>query len=323
MSWEAVSALKQQVPLHHYLKSQHWKPVRRLVGGRLLGLCPLHRDRKPSFLVDPAKSLFYCYGCGRGGDVIRFVELYYGVKFSQAMALLRASFSCGSLLRDVTSFYQTQLHRSPEAISYLQQRGIHEPQVIDELEIGYAPGLCLRHWLMTLGYSLSELQRAGLVNAIGRDTFSHRIVFPLETNLYGRSIGQAAPHRFLPNPKGGLYRWHQVKHCADVILVEGLFDVAALWQAGFRNVTCALGNHLNTLQLRQLCDDTTRTVYLAFDADANGSGQAAARQVSDYLSQQQVPARLVDLPDGHDPNSFFVHGGNASQFRRLLDQARP
>ena len=323
MSWEAVSALKQQVPLHEYLKAQNWKPVRPLAGGRLLGLCPLHRDRKPSFLVDPAKGLFYCYGCGSGGDVIRFVELCYGVKFSQAMAVLRAFLPCRSLLKDVTTFYQTQLHRHSEAVHYLQQRGLHEPQVIEELEIGYAPGLCLRHWLMTLGYSLTELQRAGLVNASGHDTFSRRIVFPLETNLYGRSIGGAAPHRFLPSPKGGLYRWHQVKHCADVILVEGLFDLAALWQAGFGNVTCSLGNHLNALQLRQLSGDATRTVYVAFDSDANGSGHAAARHVADRLSQQGVSAKLVVLPDGHDPNSFFVRGGDASQFRGLLEQARP
>ena len=56
--------------------------------GRLLGLCPLHADHKPSFLVDPHKNLFYCYGCRRGGDVIRFAELYHQVKFPQAVALL-------------------------------------------------------------------------------------------------------------------------------------------------------------------------------------------------------------------------------------------
>jgi DNA primase len=54
-----------------------------------MGLCPLHSDHKPSFLVDPGQSLFYCYGCGRGGDVIRFAELYHQVKFPQALALLR------------------------------------------------------------------------------------------------------------------------------------------------------------------------------------------------------------------------------------------
>jgi DNA primase len=65
----------------------------------------------------------------------------------------------------------------------------------------------------------------------------------------------------------------QVRRYPEVVLVEGLFDYAVLWQAGFYNVTCSLGNHLNAYQFRQLCDGT-RTIYLAFDADSNGSGPA-------------------------------------------------
>ena len=76
MNRKALDELKQQIPLLDYLKAQEWKPARVLSGGRWMGLCPLHTDHKPSFLVDPHKSLFYCYGCGRGGDVIRFAELY-------------------------------------------------------------------------------------------------------------------------------------------------------------------------------------------------------------------------------------------------------
>jgi hypothetical protein len=66
MSPRALDELKQQIPLLEYLQSREWRPVRALRGGRWLGLCPLHTDHKPSFLVDPQKSLFYCYGCGRG-----------------------------------------------------------------------------------------------------------------------------------------------------------------------------------------------------------------------------------------------------------------
>jgi len=86
---QALDELKQQIPLLDYLQAQDWQPVRPRSGGRWMGLCPLHADRKPSFLVDPGKSLFYCYGCGRGGDVIRFAEIYHEVKFPQALALLR------------------------------------------------------------------------------------------------------------------------------------------------------------------------------------------------------------------------------------------
>jgi DNA primase len=156
--WPAVDAIKQQISLLDYLQTQSWKPARRISRGRLMGLCPLHPDHKPSFVVDPLQNLFYCYGCGHGGDVIRFVELYHDVSFGEAMALLRRSGRCGSLLPDVARFYQVQLHRHPEAVAYLLQRGIHQPQVIEELAIGYAPGRCLRHWLITLGYSLGELQ---------------------------------------------------------------------------------------------------------------------------------------------------------------------
>jgi len=323
MTWPAVDAIKQQIPLLDYLETQHWKPARHIPRGRLMGLCPLHPDRQPSFLVDPVKNLFYCYGCGRGGDLIRFVELYHKLRLGEAMAMLRRSGRCGSLLEDAARFYRVQLHRHPEAAAYLQQRGIHQPQVIEELAISYAPGRCLHQWLIALGYSLTELQQSGLVNSAGMDTFSHRVVFPLDANLYGRSIGNAAAHRSLPGSKGGLYHWERVKDSPEIILVESIFDLAVLWQAGFHCVTCALGSHLNARQLRQLCDGVCRTVYVAFDSDANGSGQQAAQRLARHLSGQGVVALRIELPDGHDPNSFFVQGGDAEQFQRLLERALP
>lgn len=98
---------------------------------------------------------------------------------------------------------------------------------------------------MSLGYGLGDLQQAGLVTREGFDVMAHRLVFPLDTNLYGRSLGHAYPHRFLPGGKGGLYGWAQVRACPELVLVEGLFDWAILWQTGFRNVVCPLGTGLN------------------------------------------------------------------------------
>lgn len=72
----AIDGLKEQIPLLDYLRAQGWKPARSIRGGRFMGLCPLHADHSPSFLADPCRNLFYCYGCTRGGDVIRFAELY-------------------------------------------------------------------------------------------------------------------------------------------------------------------------------------------------------------------------------------------------------
>lgn len=322
MNRKALDELKQQIPLLSYLQTNDWQPVRLLGGGRLMGLCPLHTDRKPSFLLDPHKNLFYCYGCGRGGDVIRFVELYHQVKFSQAVVLLREWCGMVPLLEQVADFYRIQLFRCNEAVSYLHDRGLHNSDVIEHMRIGYAPGRCLRAWLTELGYPTAVLRQAGLVNAAGNDAFAQRIVFPLEGNLYGRSIRRSAPHLFLPGSKGGLYGWERVRRCPEVIVVEGLFDYAVLWQAGFQHVTCSMGSHLNARQFQQLCDGT-RTIYLAFDADDNQSGQLAAQWMSRRLWAQGVTARRVELPDGKDPNSFFVEGGNAHQFQRLLEAARP
>jgi DNA primase len=285
-------------------------------------LCPLHEDHKPSFLVDPEKNLFYCYGCGRGGDVIRFAELFHQVKFVQALTLLWVWRGCAPLHQAVVDYYRLQLHRHPEAVTYLHQRAVHSPELIERMRIGYAAGGCLRRWLTLLGYTAPVLQQAGLVTTAGYDAFVRRIVFPLEGNLYGRSISASAPpHRFLPGSKGGLYRWDEVRRCREVILVEGLFDYAVLWQAGFHNVTCSMGTHLNRHQLRQL-SDCHRTVYLAFDADSNGSGQQAAQSLAGRLREQGLNARTVLFPEGHDPNSWFVQGGDAQQFQSLLDNAR-
>ena len=324
MNRQALDELKQQIPLLDYLQAQDWQPIRPLSGGRWMGLCPLHADRKPSFLVDPGKSLFYCYGCGRGGDVIRFAEIYHDVKFPQALALLRQWRGLAPLLQQVTDFYRVQLHRHGEAVGYLLQRGVRLPALIEHMQIGYAPGGgYLRACLMHSGYPLSALRQAGLVTCLGYDAYVHRIVFPLEGNLYGRSISAAGPpHRFLPCPKGGLYAGEQTRRYPEVILVEGLLDYAVLWQAGFHNVTCALGTHLNARQFQQLCDGP-RTVYLSFDADANGSGPLASQQLAHRLEARGIPSRRIVLPDGHDPNSFFVHGGDAGQFQSLLEAAQP
>jgi DNA primase len=134
-------------------------------------------------------------------------------------------------------------------------------------------------------------------------------------------MGAAFPHRFLPRPKGGLFAWESVRQFSTVILVEGLFDLAVLWQAGFRNTTCAFGTHLTHDHVAQLCDRKGRRLYLSFDRDANHAGQQAALSLADQLASAGLIPHIVDLPDGHDPNSYFVAGATAADFRRCLELA--
>jgi DNA primase len=106
-----------------------------------------------------------------------------------------------------------------------------------------------------------------------------------------------------------------------VILVEGLFDLAVLWQAGFLHTTCAMGTNLTAAQLTQLCQPPGREVFLAFDADANQAGQQAARTLARRIESAGLIARIVRLPEGHDPNSYFVAGATAADFASCLQQA--
>jgi DNA primase len=327
---EDVETLKRRLPLLEYLRKHNWTghPASQ---SEFVGLCPLHEETRPSFYVNTRKNVFYCHGCGQGGDLIRFVLLSRGLSFRQSLTYLApqrvAESDSSAVLVRAAAFYQQQLDHCREAMCYLNQRGVHDPALVRELGIGYAPGGNLRRHLTAQGYCFELLRRVGLINAHGADALYQRIVFPLHrdehvVNLYGRSIGSAFAHRFLPGNKGGLYAWKKVRHCSEIILVEGLFDYAVLRQAGFHNVTCSLGTRLNDAQFRQLCNGP-RAVYLTFDVDQNQSGQQAAEQLARRLVMHGVSARRVLLPEGHDPNSFFVQGGDAHQFQSLLEAAQP
>jgi DNA primase len=324
-------SLKERIPLLDYLRSHNW--TARPVGAHdeFVGLCPLHPETRPSFYVNAAKDVFYCHGCGRGGDLIRFVQLSLHLSFREALVYLKQQIGMlepdeEEALREAIDFYRQQLGRHPEALDYLHGRGVHDARLIDELSIGYAPGGMLYRHMSRLGYSADLLLRVGLIHQ-GKDAFYRRIVFPCfdgcrPINLYGRSIGGAAPHRFLPRPKGSLYAWSTLRNHPDIILVEGLFDLAVLWQAGFTNTTCAFGVHLTDPQVSQLSDRLDRTVFIAFDPDPAGAN--AARALAQRLRQAALKVGIVDLPSGQDPNLYFVDGASAADFdRRLHDAVSP
>ena|GEM_PF-334699 len=327
-----LKQLKQRLSLLDYLRQQNWTLRPAGNSSEFVGLCPLHPETHPSFYVNTQKNLFYCHGCGQGGDLIRFVELFQHLSFRESLAYLErrnppSTESVAAVLEETTAFYQRQLQDHEEARLYLAQRGVRDPALIQELRTGYAHGGNLRRHLTAQGFSLDLLRRTGLVNQQGVDAFYHRVVFPCcqegrVVNLYGRSIGTAFPHRFLPGSRGGLFAWEAVRHFPIVILVEGLFDLAVLWQAGLRNSTCGFGTHLTPTQLRQLSTPPGRRVFLVYDQDENQAGQRASQALARQLQLLGAVVFLTTLPNGEDPNSYFVHGASAADFIHCLDGAQ-
>ena len=310
-----------RISLLDYLQQRGWKIVRDRGGDEVAGLCPLHQDHRPSFYVNRRKQVFYCHGCGCGGGLARLIYLLDDYPDPSS------DFATAELLLEHTyRFYQRQLSRCDQALTYLAARGIHDRAVIEQMRIGYAPGACLRGYLTRRGYSRQTLLASGLMDERGRDTFFRCLTFPIEQagTLYGRSLGNGiCRHRFLPGSKGGLYGWAQMAASPRVLLVEGLFDVAALWQAGFADAVAALGSRLNHWQLAELCQTGARAIYICFDSDRNGSGQRAARCLSIQLRHAGVETLRVELPEGHDPASFFASGASAGDFQCCLERARP
>jgi DNA primase len=128
-------------------------------------------------------------------------------------------------------------------------------------------------------------------------------------------------HRSGHQCKGGLFAWDSVRFFSTVILVEGLFDLAVLWQAGFRNTTCGIGTHLTPPQLAQLSEEPGRQICIVFDQDENQAGQLAAHQLARHLVGTGVSVRAVQLAAGYDPNSYFVAGATAADFTECLRRA--
>lgn len=328
MNPDQRAALRQRIPLLSYLKQHGWKPASNGDRDEVNGLCPLHRDNRPSFYVNRRKNVFFCHGCGQGGDLIRLVELAEGIGFRQALARLEQAVPAAGnrmIWQHAQQFHQQQLSICVQAQSYLRSRGIESREIIEQLGIGYAPGGCLRGHLEALGHPRQAIAESGLSDALGRDRLWRSITFPIaETaSFYGRHIDSAGPrHQFPPRPKGGLYGWNQARDRDELIVVEGLFDLASLWQAGFTNSVALLGSHFSAGQLAQLGDGRQRTLYLCLDADANGGGQRAALSWMRRLAQAGLPARHIELPCGMDPNRLLNRPGGQQKFQRLWEQAR-
>src|SRR5260370_17322345 len=137
-----LEQLKQQLPLLEYLQRRNWTARRGGDQPEFVGLCPLHRETHPSFYVNARKNVFFCHGCGRGGDLIRFIELSLHLSFQQSLAHLRQELTAASgsqLFERNSAFYQLAFHRHPEAVEHLSPPAPPAPRPILALRIPHPP----------------------------------------------------------------------------------------------------------------------------------------------------------------------------------------
>jgi DNA primase len=314
----------------------------RLVGRRLVGSCPFHRDGHPSLAVYPDNDSYFCFGCGAGGDVIDFVARLQGVGFKEAAAMLggpsqeqltrkpvppkivrlttrlqaepltRAE---ADVIDAAASFCHDALWRSREALAYLAARGI-DPKTARRCRLGFGRHGLADH-LCRCGLSLAAARRVGLL-AGEKDTMLGRIVVPDSHGgkarwLTGRAVSQGDTRYLnlrLPTPLLGLGLV-----CGNqVVVTEGPFDWLTAIQWGLPAVAL-LGTHVSRSAQRAL--SRFSRVYLALDADDAGR-RAAARSMS-ALGPRAI---AVELPPGvHDLNDLGRSPAGAEAFQRCLEHA--
>jgi DNA primase len=223
----------------------------RRSGVRYSGLCPFHDERTPSFSVDPQEKLYHCFGCGVGGDVIRFVEEKEGLAFADAVESLADRYGVelereeedpraaerrkqrarlGELLERTAGFYATFLHDAPQATKareYLAERGLGD-EVLREFGVGCAPGT----WDTVLvrgqqaGYTVAEIEAAGLILRSQKgsghyDRFRSRIMFPIRDararvqGFGARALRPDQRPKYVNSPEGELYRKRRTLYGID------------------------------------------------------------------------------------------------------------
>jgi DNA primase len=312
-------------------------------GGRLWGLCPFHSEKTPSFTVDPDKSVFYCFGCHKGGSLFTFVMEMEKLSFVEAVKLLAEKAGVQieveegdskrreaylELYRRVSGTFQHLLMNHAEgtkARSYLQSRGLVQ-ETWSAFELGYAPAQAswLYKFLREKKFSEEFLKASGLFSGReGTALFRGRIVFPIrnhrnEVVAFGaRALRSAVQPKYLNSPETEWFRkretlygapavYQDVRREKAFILVEGYLDVLALWQAGVRHCVAPLGTAVTAEQIRRLRRYAPRGLLL-FDSDE--AGIRAAERTILLCEQQDLPTEVIRLQRGKDPAEILEKEG--------------
>jgi len=342
---DEIRRIKAEVPIRSYLEGRG--SAFRPHGADIVCPCPFpaHDDGTPSFIVSEAKNVYHCPGCGQKGTIIDLVMALEDVGFRHAVELLREGLPAlgadgrryttvrrlpspvemdageQAALRQVIDYYHERLGQTPDALAYLEKRGI-TAEAVTAFRLGFADrslGLRLPAKQIAEGKAIRErLQRLGILRTTGHEHFRGCVTFPVFdeagniTEVYGRKVSDANAHKgapshlYLPGPHRGIWNPHGLHQGeGEVILAEAIIDALTFWCAGFRHVTAAYGtagfsdDHLAAFKAAGI-----EAVRIAFDRDE--AGDRAAVDVAAKLAAAGIGSYRVKFPAGMDANGFAL-----------------
>jgi DNA primase len=335
---ESVEAVKAAIDMVELVSA---RTQLKRAGGRYTGRCPFHEERTPSFSVNPGEKLYYCFGCGAGGDAITFVRETEQLDFGQAVEWLADRFRVpleyeegtrvdderrrrrdrlSAVLERATTFYERYLWDSPAgepARAHLEARGFGE-EVCREFRLGLAPGggTLVRRALKE-GFTREELSAAGLVNRRGNDYFNGRLLFPL-ADARGRICGFQArrlrdddpiPAKYVNSPEGELFRKGDLLYGLDKARRAIAKQDRAVIVEGNTDVLAlrqagfepVVASMGTALTENQLRELSRLTTRLYLCFDSDAAGQDATLRGMELATKRGLEVYVVPLPPGNDP----------------------
>lgn len=314
-------------------------------GSNYMGLCPFHSEKTPSFSVSPSKSIFKCFGCGVGGDVITFVMKRENLSFPEAVEFLADKYNVRlevykdenkearekrnrlyEINREAGLHFLKNYEASQKTQLYLKNRMLSD-KTIRSYGIGYSKDSWtdLYDHLTKMGYSEDELLELNLIskskNGNYIDRFRDRVMFPIinrNNRIIGfgaRAFGDAKP-KYLNSRETPIF--HKGSNVFNIniisressreriILVEGYMDVISLYNSGINYSVASLGTSL-TIDQANIIKKMARDIYICYDSDSAGIN-ATSRAIDIFL-QAAVKPKIIELEGGLDPDDFIKKYG--------------
>ena len=351
--------------------------VLKKTGRNFQGLCPFHNEKTPSFIVTPDKQIFKCFGCGEGGDVFTFLMKINNQSFTEMIEEQAANLGIElpkrnlknislhkaekerlyDAMEQANKFFKNNLESNEKALEYLEKRGINEI-AISKFSLGLAPkgNFELKNHLTNLGFTIEELNKAGLVyekDGTFFDRFKNRIIIPIKdvnsnTIAFGaRAILEGQMPKYINSPESIIYNKSAVlfglNRAKDaiiendaVIFMEGYFDVISAHLGGVENAVATCGTALTPQHIKLISRySPSRRIFLAFDTDSAGKkaiehGAEVIKNIfsalgdikqydSNYRNNEEnvCEIRVVSEIQGKDPDEFIREFGGEEYLKKV------